>query len=537
MKNGNAAARVGLIAALLFLLCPVQVFAQEEEVVAPGIYAGNVELSGLSREEAEQAVKTYVDELGKKKLTVKTDEHQDEITLERLGLNWDNGSVIEEALQYGKSGNLLVKYKALESLKFERKVYELNLSFDERKIQSFAETLSVYDVEPEEPTLTREDGKFVVAGGTNGVQVNVPATADKIKEVVGAWDQESFEVEAVAQITKPERDPELLRAVQDKLGAYSSNYSAGNVGRSQSLELSARRLNGTVVYPGETISVSTLMGPRTRAGGYGVAGAYIGSNVTDSVGAGICQTASTLYAAALYAELTIVERYNHSMTVNYMPAALDATIYAGNSYTNPQKDLKIRNDYDYPIYIAASAGGGTVSFVIYGKEERPANRTVSYASHVISETWPTEITWTEDPNLPYGHQVRTQGPYAGVTASLTKVVSVNGAVSERTLVHTDKYKMVNEKWSVGVNPALGFDAQGNIVAVDPSTVVIPPAENPEGQPPAEGNPEGQPPQEQPPQEQPPQEQQPQEQPPQEQPPQEQQPQEQQPPQENPEQQA
>ncbi len=495
MKKGNAAACV-LAAAVLFLLWPGRAFAQEEDTIAQGIFAGDVELSGLTRQEAHAAVEAHVGQLGKKTLTVKTDTHEDQITLERLGLSWDNDEIIEDAFQYGKNGNLLVRYKALESLKYERKVYDLDLSFHERQIRSFVEKLAVYDVEPVEPTLFRRDGVFVVEGGTNGIRVDIPATVERVKETINAWNQETLLVEAAAEITKPERDPELLRAVQDQLGAYSSNYATGNLGRSQSLELSAGRLNGTVIYPGETISVSTLMGPRTIAGGYGVAGAYIGNDVVDSVGAGICQTASTLYAAALYAELTIVERHNHSMTVNYMPAALDATIYAGNSYTSPQKDLKLRNDYDYPVYIAAYAGGGTVSFVIYGKENRPAERSVSYVSHVISEIWPTEITWTEDPGLPYGYQVRTQGAYAGVTASLTKVVSMNGAVSERTLIHTDKYKMVNEKWTVGVNPALAFDAAGNIVAAEPPAA--PPAEEgqevQEGQPVQEGQ-EGQPEQE------------------------------------------
>lgn len=495
MKKGNAAACV-LAAAVLFLLWPGRAFAQEEDTIAQGIFAGDVELSGLTRQEARAAVEAHVGQLGKKTLTVKTDTHEDQITLERLGLSWDNDEIIEDAFQYGKNGNLLVRYKALESLKYERKVYDLDLSFHERQIRSFVEKLAVYDVEPVEPTLFRRDGVFVVEGGTNGIRVDIPATVERVKETINAWNQETLLVEAAAEITKPERDPELLRAVQDQLGAYSSNYATGNLGRSQSLELSAGRLNGTVIYPGETISVSTLMGPRTIAGGYGVAGAYIGNDVVDSVGAGICQTASTLYAAALYAELTIVERHNHSMTVNYMPAALDATIYAGNSYTSPQKDLKLRNDYDYPVYIAAYAGGGTVSFVIYGKENRPAERSVSYVSHVISEIWPTEITWTEDPGLPYGYQVRTQGAYAGVTASLTKVVSMNGAVSERTLIHTDKYKMVNEKWTVGVNPALAFDAAGNIVAAEPPAA--PPAEEgqevQEEQPVQEGQ-EGQPEQE------------------------------------------
>ena len=56
--------------------------------------------------------------------------------------------------------------------------------------------------------------------------------------------------------------------------------------------------------------------------------------------------------------------------------------------------------------------------------------------------------------------------------------------------------MVNEKWTVGVNPALAFDAAGNIVAAEPPAA--PPAEEgqevQEGQPVQEGQ-EGQPEQE------------------------------------------
>ena len=35
-----------------------------------------------------------------------------------------------------------------------------------------------------------------------------------------------------------------------------------------------------------------------------------------------------LYLAVLRAELEVIERYNHSMTINYVPAAMDAAIAA-----------------------------------------------------------------------------------------------------------------------------------------------------------------------------------------------------------------
>ena len=134
MKKRNAAVFV-LTAAVLFFLWPARAFAQEEDVIAQGISVGGVELGGLSKEEARAAVEACVEKLGKKTLTIKTDTYEDQITLERLGISWDNDEIIEEAFRYGKDGNLLARYKALESLKYERKTYALSLSFHERQIR------------------------------------------------------------------------------------------------------------------------------------------------------------------------------------------------------------------------------------------------------------------------------------------------------------------------------------------------------------------------------------------------------------------
>ena len=71
----------------------------------------------------------------------------------------------------------------------------------------------------------------------------------------------------------------------------------------------------------------------------------------DSIGGGVCQISTTLYNASLYAELEIVQRQNHSMTVSYVKPSMDAAI-AGT-----YKDLKIKNPYDTPIYIEGYTQG------------------------------------------------------------------------------------------------------------------------------------------------------------------------------------
>ena len=113
-----------------------------------------------------------------------------------------------------------------------------------------------------------------------------------------------------------------------------------------------------------------------------MAGAYENGQVVESVGGGVCQVATTLYNAVIRAELEVSMRYNHSMIVNYVPASSDAAI-AGT-----YKDFRFVNNYDTPIYIEGYCSGGIVTFVVYGKETRDADREVSFNSVTLSEEDP-----------------------------------------------------------------------------------------------------------------------------------------------------
>ena len=66
---------------------------------------------------------------------------------------------------------------------------------------------------------------------------------------------------------------------------------------------------------------------------------YVQGKLVDSIGGGACQVTTTLYNAALYAELEITERAEHSMTVSYVDLARDAAI-AGT-----YKNLKFKKQY------------------------------------------------------------------------------------------------------------------------------------------------------------------------------------------------
>ena len=172
--------------------------------------------------------------------------------------------------------------------------------------------------------------------------------------------------------------------------------------------------------PGETLSGYECLQPLTTANGYKSTASYENGRVVDSIGGGVCQLATTLYNAALQSELEITQRQNHSMIVGYVKPSMDAAI-AGTV-----KDIKITNNYSTPIYVEGYTANRKLVFTIYGKETRPANRSVEYVSETLSSFSAGAPTEQVDPSLAPGTRRQVQSAHRGVKSRLWKVVTVDG---------------------------------------------------------------------------------------------------------------
>ncbi len=201
-------------------------------------------------------------------------------------------------------------------------------------------------------------------------------------------------------------------------------------------------MDGLVIEPGEVFSCSTAIGPITEENGYSPAGTYVQGKVEDGIGGGVCQISTTLYNAALYAKLTIVERAPHSMIVNYVDPARDAAI-AGN-----YKDLKLRNDYDSPVMIAARAVDGELTISIHTAEEDIGNE-VELISIVLETIEPGEQVVTVDKNQPEDYYKVTQKAHTGYVAELYRVIRRDGVELVREKVNTSEYAATPEYVTVG----------------------------------------------------------------------------------------
>ena len=170
-----------------------------------------------------------------------------------------------------------------------------------------------------------------------------------------------------------------MEAFPDLLSSFSTRYATSNRDRTTNLILAANKINGTVLLPGETFSYNTVVGERTIAAGYKEAAIYQDGEVVDGLGGGICQISTTLYNAALYANLEIVERRNHQFVTSYADAGRDATVVYGS------QDFKFKNSRGYAIKIVCSVENGIAKFDIYGVRE-PTDLEVVITSKVTKRT-------------------------------------------------------------------------------------------------------------------------------------------------------
>ena len=93
-----------LLALVLVLAGGRETLAKEKEDTAihTGVYADEIELSGMTVTEAKQEVEDYSRELAKETLTLKIFDQQLQVSLEDLGFKCANPDVIDEAAALGK---------------------------------------------------------------------------------------------------------------------------------------------------------------------------------------------------------------------------------------------------------------------------------------------------------------------------------------------------------------------------------------------------------------------------------------------------
>ena len=202
---------------------------------------------------------------------------------------------------------------------------------------------------------------FTVYPSENGLDFNI--SIDEAKSIITAEKKDEYAIPL--KVLYPNVTTNMIgtEAFPDLLSEFSTKYATSNKNRTTNLVLAANKINGTVLMPGETFSYNKVVGARTIAAGYKEAPIYVQGKVVDGLGGGICQITSTLYNAAVYANLEITQRTNHQFVPSYVTASRDATVVYGSL------DFQFKNNRNYAIKLVCSVSGGIANFKIFGLKQ------------------------------------------------------------------------------------------------------------------------------------------------------------------------
>lgn len=433
------------LAATAFAVMPVQA---REEKIESGIYVEDIDLSGMTKSQARQEIEDYVAGFGDAQITLHVDEEGAiAATAAELGLKWGNDDILEEAVNFGRDGDILSCYRELKNLEYKNKVYRVSFDFDKEKIRSLIEeNAGQYNQEAVNATLQKTEEGFSVTEGQAGRVIDTEASVESVYErLTGDWNGGACDVDLTVRIDEPQGTAEDLEKVRDVLGTFTTSFSTSGGARSANVANGCRLLNGITMYPGDEISALESITPFSEDNGYYMAASYLNGQVVDSLGGGICQVSTTLYNAVLLAELEVVERYNHSMIVTYVEPSADAAIAESSG-----KDFKFRNNLDYPIYIEGyTTPEKQITFTIYGVETRDSNREVIYESEVVERIEPDAEVIYVDESMPVGF-CSVQSAHVGYKAKLWKIVKENGVEVSREQVNSSSYMKAPRSATVGV---------------------------------------------------------------------------------------
>ncbi|SDX27027.1 Vancomycin resistance protein YoaR, contains peptidoglycan-binding and VanW domains [Amycolatopsis xylanica] len=225
-----------------------------------------------------------------------------------------------------------------------------------------------------------KDAQFVFGTGApaiepaeDGRKVDWAKTFEPLAEVMKRADGRELTAVYAANPAALTTDAAGALGISEVVGEFTTSGFSGPA--ATNIGALAAKVNGMIVKPGDTFSLSALGSP-------GYVNAPLNEDGTGPivVGGGVSQFASTLYNAAYLAGLTDVSHVTHDYYLDRYPAGREAKILNADG---SGADLKFGNDGTSGVAIQAYAGGSSVTVKLWGTKRFRVEGSAGGQSDVI----------------------------------------------------------------------------------------------------------------------------------------------------------
>ena len=362
------------------------------------------------------------------------------VTAGELGYSSDYEAVLSAAWSAGRSGPLEQRYRMVMARQEHPAAYQITRAdCSAEQLDRFAELVAIQvDREAEDGKVDSFDidrYEFTFTDSQPGRKLDTDALKNDLRQAIASGGGNvALQIETI----EPDVTTEEIASGYGLIDYAITNASSSSKARINNIKLALSIINGTRVASGETFSFNQTVGQRTTARGFQKATAYSGGEVTEQVGGGICQVSTTLFNAAVKADMQIDERHNHSLTVSYVDKGKDATV------DWEHQDFRFTNTSDDDIIICCYlTEDKRVRFGIFGKL-LPNGEKITVEA-VTTEVIKYKTQYQPSTALSSGEMAIAQDGRNGYKAEAYKVRwDAQGNQLSRELLCKSEYKMKDE---------------------------------------------------------------------------------------------
>lgn len=405
-------------------------FAGEGGRIALGVNLGGIDVGGMTRAEAAEVARRVAHLASTGPVVLIHRDQRWERAAESLGVESDPAELARRVAGVGRTGGVVRGAGELwQAATAGWRVSAATRVDEARLFEAVLALAAEIDIEARNATFDVRTGRAIPE--REGRRLDVAESTRRVREALDlAWHPAVFlESRRVPPITTLQDLKDL--GIRELVASFSTTFDTGVENRAHNIRLASGRISGVMVRPGEEFSFNEVVGPRTRELGFRVAPEIVEDEFRPGVGGGVCQVSSTVYNAALLADMRITARQNHSRLTGYVPPGRDAQVYYGS------QDLRFRNAGAAPVLILSEVVGQKITVSFFG--DRPEGREVRIiTSHVA--TLAPGVREVLDAKLAKGERVVEKEGEPGCEVTTERLVITGGEVVRREVLSRDRYR-------------------------------------------------------------------------------------------------
>ncbi|MHC1746296.1 MAG: VanW family protein [Negativicutes bacterium] len=405
-----------------------------------GVYVGEIPVGGLSPEAAAAKISIDFQARTSQPLKIIYQDQQWPIAPNKINLTIDASALAQKAHQVGRTGNLFFRMKQRYLSLNQNITIPLSPSLDKELLQSILVKLAkTVDREPQNATFRFRGSSVVITPEQIGRKTNIPRALKEISDKLST--NFSFTYQLPVDAVAPDIAAKDYEGIDGVIASYTTQFSTVDANRTQNIMIASNELNGTLVRSGSTFSFNSVIGPRLAQHGYKQAPVFIGGKLVPDWGGGVCQVSTTLYNAALLADMSITERTSHFSPPGYVPLGHDATV------ADNQLDFKFVNNSPTSIYIISRVSGGQITVQILGKRDDNAPDIIIVATDKKEIEY--NVVKKQDPEIELGKEVIEDPGHKGFLVTTYRVKTRNGQEISREFLAADEFPPADKIIKVG----------------------------------------------------------------------------------------